>query len=72
MNAKGQTMAKVNAKAAALEAARKTLGLETLETRSSDSLDFSDQAVWRLKEALEAAFEAGRAHGVAKGAFSDR
>jgi len=39
--------------------AKKVLGLKTLETRSSDSLDFSTQPVWLLKEALEAAFEAG-------------
>ena len=39
--------------------ANKHLGLETLETRNSDSLDFSDQAVWSLKAALEAAYEAG-------------
>ena len=37
------------------------LSLETLETRNSDSLDFSDQAVWMLQAALAAAFEAGRA-----------
>ncbi len=36
------------------------LDLETLATRRSDSLDFSDQAVWSIKAALEAAFEAGR------------
>lgn len=40
--------------------AREILDLETLETRMSDSLDFSDQAVWTLETALEAAFEAGQ------------
>ena len=40
--------------------AKKHLGLETLKTRNSDSLDFSDQAVWQIKAALQAAFEAGR------------
>lgn len=39
--------------------AAKHLGLQTLETRMSDGLDFSDQAVWSLKAALEAAYEAG-------------
>ncbi|BAO82929.1 predicted hydrolase [Serpentinimonas maccroryi] len=39
--------------------AQKHLGIETLETRRSDSLDFHDTAVWRLKDALEAAFKAG-------------
>jgi len=40
--------------------ARETLGLETLETRKSDSLDFHDLAVWSIKEALQRAYEAGR------------
>ena len=35
------------------------LGIETLETRRSDSLDFHDTAVWCIKDALEAAFKAG-------------
>ena len=43
----------------ALEIAKKKLGLDTLETRNSDSLDFRELPVWQLKEALEAAFEAG-------------
>jgi len=41
--------------------AREALGLESLETRSRDSLDFHDLAVWCVKEALERAYEAGRA-----------
>jgi hypothetical protein len=41
--------------------AKQHLDLETLETRRSDSLDFHDLAVWRIRAALEAAFEAGRA-----------
>ncbi len=40
--------------------AREALGLETLETRGRDSLDFHDTAVWCVKEALERAYEAGR------------
>lgn len=39
--------------------AAKYLNLSTLETRKSDSLDFSDQAVWNIKAALEAAYNAG-------------
>ena len=39
--------------------AQKHLGIETLKTRNSDSLDFHDTAVWCLKDALEAAFKAG-------------
>ena len=40
--------------------AAKILGLETLKNRGSDSLDFSDQSVWQIKEALEAAYKAGQ------------
>jgi len=40
--------------------AHETLGLETLETRDLDELDFTDQAVWNIKEALQQAYEAGR------------
>lgn len=47
-------------KAALERIAKEKLGLETLETRRSDSLDFSDQAVWTLEAALAAAYEAGR------------
>lgn len=42
------------------EIAQRILGIDTLETRKSDSLDFHEVAVWTLTEALEAAFEAGR------------
>ncbi len=37
------------------------LGISTLKTRNSDSLDFHDVAVWQLKSALEAAYHAGEA-----------
>lgn len=50
--------------------AQDKLGIETLETRKSDSLDFHDVAVWCLREALEAAFNAGVEHG-RKAAKSD-
>jgi hypothetical protein len=43
-----------------LEIAERHLFLDTLETRMSDSLDFHDHAVWAVRSALEAAFEAGR------------
>jgi hypothetical protein len=36
------------------------LGFDTLETRNCDSLDFREVAVWQIKEALEAAYEAGK------------
>jgi len=40
--------------------ARESLGIETLETRHMDSLDFHDLAVANVKHALEQAYEAGR------------
>ena len=50
--------------------AAKYLGVKTLETQNSDALDFHDLAVWTLKAALEAAFNAGyesaQNHGEAK------
>ena len=51
--------------------AQSKLGIETLETRRSDSLDFHDVAVWCLREALEAAFNAGLEQG-RKAAKSDK
>jgi hypothetical protein len=39
--------------------AQKHLGIDTLETRHADSLDFHDTAVWCIRDALEAAFKAG-------------
>ena len=39
--------------------AQKHLGIETLQTRNADSLDFHDTAVWCIRDALEAAFKAG-------------
>jgi hypothetical protein len=41
--------------------AREHLRLETLATRKSDSLDFHDLAVWQIRDALRAAYDAGRA-----------
>lgn len=44
--------------------ARRTMDIEMLTARRSDSLDFHDVAVWNVRHALEAAyqlgFEAGR------------
>lgn len=47
-----------------MEIAERHLFLETLETRNLDRLDFHDVAVWAIRSALEAAFEAGRRAGV--------
>ena len=43
--------------------AHRCLSVRTLETQNADSLDFHDVAVWNLKAALAAAFEAGRQDG---------
>lgn len=43
------------------------LGVETLEVRGRDSLDFHDLSVASIKRALERAFEAGRASANRKG-----
>ena len=40
--------------------ARTELDIPTLMERKSDSLDFHAMSVWRLKRALEVAYEAGR------------
>jgi hypothetical protein len=40
--------------------AKTHLDLDTLEERKSDSLDFHELAVWQIKAALIAAYEAGR------------
>jgi hypothetical protein len=42
------------------ELALQHLGIETLATRNSDSLDFHEVAVWAIRDALEAAWQAGR------------
>ena len=39
--------------------AQNHLGIDTLQTRHSDRLDFHDTAVWCLRDALQAAFNAG-------------
>lgn len=40
--------------------AKEIFGVDTLETRNSDQLDFFETSVWCVKEALEAAFAAGQ------------
>lgn len=42
------------------QVARTQIGVETLETRKSDSLDFYDVSVWSIRSALQAAYELGR------------
>jgi hypothetical protein len=43
------------------EIAHRHLGLETLDERRSDSLDFHELPVWDLRTALAAAYAAGQA-----------
>lgn len=43
--------------------AHEHLGIATLKTRYSDRLDFHDCAVWCIRNALIAAFDAGVVHG---------
>ena len=45
--------------------AKKHLGIDTLQTRHADRLDFHDTAVWCIRDALEAAFKAGVEVGIA-------
>ena len=40
------------------------IGIQTRETRNSDSLDLHDEEVWRRREALAAAYKAGAEQGV--------
>jgi hypothetical protein len=47
------------AEAAVVEITQHHLGLDTLETRNADALDFHDLAVWSIRKALIAAFESG-------------
>lgn len=39
--------------------AQKNLGIQTLDIRNSDSLDFHEVSVWQIQDALTAAFVAG-------------
>jgi hypothetical protein len=63
MNAKKTTTKTRNAKArrmaAAAEAIRERLGLETLDTRNRDALDFHDVSVASIRDAIAIAFEVG-------------
>ncbi len=43
--------------------AERHLRIETLETRNWDRLDFHEVAVWSVRDALEAAFQAGVEQG---------
>ena len=56
--------AKAPSEALLLEIATKHFHtIETLETQNSNRLDFHDVAVWAIRAALEAAYDAGRVAG---------
>lgn len=40
--------------------AKDHLNIDTLRTRNSDEKDFHDVAVWEIKKALQAAYDAGK------------
>ena len=40
--------------------AKRHLRMDTLEERKSDSLDFYEVSVWSIRDALEAAYKAGK------------
>jgi hypothetical protein len=56
----------------AVEQIRKQLGLETLETRRRDALDFHDLAVWSIRDAIQIAFNAGYDAGFRDGELLNR
>lgn len=58
MNAKNQTTSRDESLE---QIAARDLHIERLDTQNSDALDFHECAVWALKQALEAAYAAGRA-----------
>ncbi len=62
--------AKAPSDALLLEIATRHFFIETLETQNRDQLDFHDVAVWAIRAALEAAFEAGRRTGEATASTS--
>ena len=48
-------------KAAAVDRiAKRILGVETMETRNSDRDDFYDLAIWKIQDAMNRAYDAGR------------
>jgi len=59
MTPKTKPAAEAHRDALLLEIAERHLFVETLETRNSDRLDFHEHAVWAIRSALEAAYEAG-------------
>lgn len=70
--ARKKTTARDKRLAEAVEQIRKALGLETLETRRRDALDFHDLAVWTIRDAIQIAFNAGYDAGFRDGELLNR
>ncbi len=70
--ARKKTTARDKRHADAVEQIRKALGLETLETRRRDALDFHDLAVWTIRDAIQIAFNAGYDAGFRDGELLNR
>lgn len=58
--------------AAAAEAIRQRLGLETLADRKRDALDFHDLSVASIRDAIEIAFSAGWDAGFEAGSLMSK
>ncbi len=56
----------INQSIAVASIASRILGLTTLDTQNSDSLDFHDLSTENIRAALNAAYEAGLEHGQQK------
>lgn len=65
MNSKQTTAAEAILSKTLEQIAQQEIGIETLEVRNSDDLDFHDISVATLERALRAAFQAGLLQGTA-------
>lgn len=61
MKTRKEAVTELNMKMATTKIAKEYLALETLKMRNRDEDDFSEQSVWSIRQALEAAFKAGAA-----------
>ena len=59
LSARGNSLRDVAAEIAVADIAQRLLHLDTIATRNSDVLDFHELAVWTIREALVAAYNAG-------------
>lgn len=66
MAAKTAAPAKAPRETLLMKIAAKQFCLQSLQTRTSDSLDFHDAAIWVIRASLEGACEAGRIDGATR------